>query len=164
MRKNSFCFVILILLISGRAFGQAYSDDPRLKTIPKSISIAMQSHTNLKIYNAIAPLFLVADFDGDGKPDYAIRVYDIKGNKGLLIILSSVEKEIILGCGNIRGIRSDFSFDEWGIFRPWQPIMLNEKLVAPAPKGDYICLRWNGSGGGMLCWAQGKFVWYQQGE
>jgi hypothetical protein len=93
-----------------------------------------------------------------------VRIINEKGDKGLLFFLSTIKGEYIIGCGYHKEIVSDWSFDEWYLSRPWQPIMLDEKSFAPTPKGDYLSLSWNDRGGGVLCWSHGNFVWFQQGE
>ena len=156
--------IALVWSMSGLVFAQSYSDDPRLKTLPTRVNVALKRHPELQVYNSTAPIIIMGDFDGDNKPDYVVRVFDNKDRKGLFFIVSTIKHEYIMGCGNNDDIMSDWSFDEWCLFRHWQPILLGPNALAPQPKGDFLSLSWSGKGGGIICWDKGKFVWHQQGE
>lgn len=113
-------------------------------------------------------MYWILDLDGDGLPDYVLA---LKGKEetdsapaemGLWIYLSSKPKPIILGCGFNQKLWGDSVFDQWRIFRRWQPIGRNESQKAPRPKGDYLLLEREGVEGVMVYWDGLKLKLFNQ--
>ena len=66
--------------------------------------------SDLKVLTDNNPYYLLGDFDGDGKPDYALEVGFKKGGTGILIC-SGNGKVVLLGNGIGGGKRSDMPND-----------------------------------------------------
>jgi hypothetical protein len=155
---------IFVSLLCCSLYSQTYCDDPRLKLIPGTIVHVVKKHNDIKIYNAISPLFYTADFDGDGKADYVVRIQGVDGKLGLLFLLSSIKHELILGFNKKDDVAIEWTFTEWRLYRHWQKIWGESKERSSSRTGDYLELVWEGRGGGFLEFRNGKFNWVGQGE
>lgn len=116
------------------------------------------------------PFYLRGDFDGDGKPDYAVLVESKKNHsKGIAVCLTSQAKTIVLGAGHpfsfASGPETDFTFiDTWQVYRR-KPV---ERGVdsGPPPKliGEALLVGKRESASGLIYWTGKSFRWYQQGD
>lgn len=160
--------LVVLLVVQIGAFGQTPSGSKppaeAVQIVPPDATKAISSLKNLSIYLGMRPAVFHADFDGDGKPDIAIWVEDQKGNRGLWVKLSSKPTPIVLGCGYFDTPWKDWRFDEWMLFRKWQPIdepvPLRDSQPAPRPVGDYLVLSVAGSGSITLYWDGARMKTY----
>jgi hypothetical protein len=117
-----------------------------------------------KISGRINPFYLRGDFDGDGRPDYAVLITNSKGARGIAICRAASPAPEIVGSGVVLNKLADFDFDAWMVF-PKGPV---ERGVdeGPPPKlfGDAISIIWSESASALLYWNGRKFSWYQQGD
>ncbi len=116
----------------------------------------------------INPFYLRGDFDGDGKPDYALLVESQPDHKkGLVIWLSALpnSKGIFIGAGT-----KFQETDDWTFFDAWQ--VHTSKVVRqgaseekpPHPRGESILIEKSESASGLLYWDGRRIRWYQQAD
>jgi hypothetical protein len=156
--------LLVAVVVSCSLLAQSYSDDPRLASMPDAITAVLNSHKELEVYNVSVPLFYSADFDGDGRVDYVVRVQDSAGEMGLLFVMSSLKRERILGFGDGGDIPVEWTFTDWRLYRKWQEIWGESEADASSRKWDYLELIWEGRGGGMIEFRNGTFRWIGQGD
>jgi hypothetical protein len=119
---------------------------------------------------SLNPFYLRGDFDGDGKPDYALRIRSKKdGKTGIAIWLSGLRRFVILGAGVPwkfgDSIETDLDWmDLWQVYAK-QPIERGVE-AGPPPKliGEAILAAKSESGSGLIYWNGKRFAWYQQGD
>ncbi len=122
------------------------------------------------ISRRINPFYLRGDFDGDGRPDYAILVTAKKDqSRGIAIWLSSKNKIYVIGAGHpfkFSGEESsDFDFiDDWQVYEK-KPVETGVE-AGPPPRliGEAILAGKSEDGSGLIYWNGTKFLWYQQGD
>ena len=118
-----------------------------------------------KVRPNIIPGFLSGDFDGDGKPDYAVVV--LNGRKsGVAICRSGAPaKADVLGAGTPFHDFDDLDFTNWRL----HPKKLGAHQGAggdppPRLRGDALLLDWAETASALVYWNGKRFVWYQQGD
>ncbi len=93
---------------------------------------------------SINPFYLRGDFDGDGRPDYAVRIKSKTGSElGIAIWLSSLHKFIVLGAGvpfRVSGttVKSLDFLNTWQVFSNRAVERGVESGPPPQLKGDAI--------------------------
>jgi hypothetical protein len=134
------------------------------KSIPSGLLKKIHSMQNLKPYTNMTPVYMCGDFDGDNKLDVLVWVVGRDGKRGLLAQMSSSQKLILLGGGSQNLPWDDMRFDEWALFRKWQPINepypLRDSSPAPHPTGDYLILGFKDKSNVVLYWDKKEFKVY----
>jgi hypothetical protein len=100
------------------------------------------------IKSTLDPAFLRDDFDGDGKPDYAVLV-ERGRDRGILICLSSAAAPMVLGAGVTFHYMKNLDFTAWRV-------QLKSRRVG-------LLLEWE-SASAFVYWNGKRFIWYQQGD
>jgi hypothetical protein len=113
--------------------------------------------------------FITADFNGDGKIDTA--KFMIRNNKGGVIIIDGKSnEEFVIGCGKeFDEMGDDFSWvDSWGLLSDKYTFNVlvkdgelvgEEKVVLDNPG---IVVTKKDSGGGVIIYKNGKYIWLNQ--
>src|SRR5689334_15463829 len=74
--------------------------------LPDAARIAFEKNHALADYevsDSLNPFYLRGDFDGDGKPDYAVLVVNKKSRKhGIVVVRSSATAPAVLGAGGTK--------------------------------------------------------------
>ena len=116
------------------------------------------------ISGRINPFYLRGDFDGDGKPDYAVLVRN-GDQQGVMICRNSAAKPTLLGAGAGFHQMKDLNFNAWQVHPKARPVERGvEEGKPPALLGDAILLEWEESASAIVYWNGKQFVWYQQGD
>jgi hypothetical protein len=128
----------------------------------EELSIPIEARRNIAGLHTLKPFLdmrsvvMYGDFDGDGMPDLAVWVVNAQGKRGLWIRLSSQNESLVMGCGFRDVPWDDWKFDEWALFRKWQPINepipMKDSPPAPHPIGDYIVLSVKDAGDVSIYW------------
>lgn len=172
LRQLLLCIGILSSLVTT----SAYTQELNLGNLPDDLTTQFAVGPFAEAYSVsgrINPFYLRGDFDGDGKPDYAILIASNQDHsKGIAIWLSTKKRFVVLGAGHpFKFGRSDkkgatdFDFiDIWQVYGR-KPV---ERGVAagPPPKllGEAILAGKTESASGLLYWDGKEFAWYQQGD
>lgn len=114
------------------------------------------------ITSRLNPFYLRGDFDGDGRPDYAVLIARDNGPKGIMACLSSLRRPVVLGAGAPFGDMNDLDFDAWRVY-PKGPIKRSE-AAPPVLRGDAILMIWEERASALAYWDGKRFRWYQQGD
>jgi hypothetical protein len=168
-------FISLSCVLLAATYALTAQDIPEniLENIPEELTETLLSGAFAQRYvidTSINPFYLRGDFDGDAKPDYAVRVRSRKSQEvGIAIWLSSARRFTILGAGTkfdvSGGAATDLSFlDTWQVY-PRKPV---ERGVDAGPpprlRGEAILAGKSESASGLIYWNGRSFVWYQQGD
>lgn len=131
-------------------------EQPRIKS-----AVAIAYHKN--------PYYLRGDFDGDGKPDYAVSIKGVKtGRNGVLICVGTGRAEILGADNPIQPPFSDMPDDNfvapyWMIYTKEETTGLGQYEIGrpreiPVPKGETIAMIWE-DGIALIYWDGTRFRW-----
>jgi hypothetical protein len=152
---------------------RAQEKEAEIENVPQDIVMQITAASfadNYVLSAKVNPFYLRGDFDGDGRPDYAVRVVSKKGGfQGIVVYLSSQKGPVLLGAGTAFKFGGSAAVDFKGL-DVWQ--VYGKQAVergvgaGPPPKlvGDAILLGKKDSGSGLIYWDGKKFLWYQQGD
>ncbi len=151
-----------LLLLVGTAVA---AEDLSVFNVPDAVTKCLKPVSRqYKVSGRINPFYLRGDFDGDGRPDYAVLITNSKGERGIAICRSGSATPDVVGAGVVLNKLADFDFDAWMVF-PKGPV---EKGVGegrpPKLLGDAISIIWSESASALLYWDGRRFRWYQQGD
>jgi hypothetical protein len=141
------------------------------ENIPEEIVsslVAPDFYLKYDIDPARNPFYLRGDFNGDGKPDYAVWIKTEKsGQSGIAIWLSSTNRFEILGAGHpfSFGGAPSADFKDITVWRVQGKSLPQPEAGAPLPPslvGDAIRITRNGTG--ILYWTGKTFHWYELEE
>jgi hypothetical protein len=131
-------FIVLVMVCFSAVSGWSAEDTdqiifPRkiMKCLkhPKAVGLTVLTDTN--------PYYLRGDFDGDGKPDYALQVRTQKSNIGGLLICAGDGSLFLLG-SEIGGSQLTDSLVDAFRSSDWD-VLTKEEVIAVAP-GRFIIL------------------------
>jgi hypothetical protein len=132
------------------------AEDPN---VPQRVAACLKSaEVPVQVDFRLNPFYIRADFDGDGKADYAVLVKKGK-DRGIVVCRAAVAKGTVIGSGVPFNEWRDLDFSAWAAY---------EKRAAgsgvPRLLGEAIWLEWGERGSGLVYWNGHKFVWQQQGD
>jgi len=105
------------------------------------------------------PFFQQADFDGDGRLDFAVLIVEkASGKHGVALLRRAAAAPVVVGAGRDFGNGGD----DWG----WMDVWRIEEAAAARPGGVRYDLRVekSESGGGVIRWDGHAFRWRQAGD
>ena len=168
LRVFATAFLYLLLMTPACCAQQVQAEN-----IPNEILMQVEQGHFASLYaldGSINPFYLRADFDGDGRPDYALRIKSKAGSdSGIAVWLSSLHKFIVLGAGvpfRVSGttVTSLDFLNTWQVFGKIAVERGVESGPSPQLKGDAIWAGKTESASGLIYWNGKSFVWYQQGD
>lgn len=133
--------------------------------VPSEVSKCLKSlGSGYAISGKINPFYLRGDFDGDGKPDYAVLVRN-GDQQGVVLCLTGAPKPTLLGAGAAFNKMKDLNFNAWQVHPKAHRVERGvEESKPPVLLGDAILLEWEESASAIVYWNGKRFVWYQQGD
>jgi hypothetical protein len=113
------------------------------------------------------PFCLRADFDGDGKADFAVFVREKSSNKiGIAFVHQGTGKFYVVGAGRkIPDHGDDLSWvDAWIVFDKGPVSQGADETPPPRLKGDALLIFKTEAASARLWWTGSTYRWYQQGD
>ena len=170
IRRNQYILTAILLCTP---FSVPQAQDFDLENVPQDVLMQFGTGPFAQTYSIsgrINPFYLRGDFDGDGKPDYAVLVLSNKDHsRGIAIWLSSQAKIFVLGAGRpfklSHGDSADFEFmNVWQVYGK-KPVERGVQ-AGPPPRlmGEALLVGKKESASGLIYWNGQQFVWYQQGD
>ena len=161
--------IFLLLLHEPPAHGRQASSKQAVD-IPDPIIQLFKTKGLDKQYEFAAyrkPLFLRADFNGDGKADTAIWVRQKRTRKvGIAVIHSGTNAVFFLGAGSTIGNGGDnFDWmDYWQVYPKGKVGKGSGETKIVRLQGDALLVGRKESASGLLYWNGKRYLWYQQGD
>jgi hypothetical protein len=133
--------------------------------VPGEVTKCLKSlGSGYAISGKINPFYLRGDFDGDGRPDYAVLVRN-GDQQGVMLCLSGTSKPTLLGAGAAFNKMKDLNFNAWQVHPKARRVERGvEESKPPALVGDAILLEWEESASALVYRKGKRFIWYQQGD
>ncbi len=159
--------IFAVLFAIGLSAAQGWADEPFQ---PDTVTRCLKSPkaAGLTVLTSNNPFYLRGDFDGDGKPDYALSVRSESGGTGVLICGGNGSL-FLLGAGVSGGSQfSDMEQDrflapQWAVYTKQDVTALgtfksNVPRPIPSVKGEAIAMIWE-DGISLIYWDGAKFRW-----
>lgn len=136
--------------------------------LPKAIDLALKQAPDIVVSCRIKPPVIQGDFDGDGRPDYAVLVTQgISKKRGFLIAFAN-GKTAEAGAGRSvkygAALSSDLNFDQWGLYRKYRPVESAKHQQTTRLRGDALIVSYHETASGLFYWDGKRIRWYQQGD
>jgi hypothetical protein len=133
--------------------------------VPPEVSKCLKAvGSGYTISGKINPFYLRGDFDGDGKPDYAVLVRN-GDQQGVVLCLNGARNPTLLGAGSAFNKMKDLNFNAWQVHPRAHRVQRGVEERKPLVLlGDAILLEWEESASAIVYWNGKHFVWYQQGD
>jgi len=138
-------------------------------SVPEWANRVMERGDFQKLYEMDAhlnPFCQRADFDGDGKLDFAVFVRERSSGKiGIAFIHRGNETPYIVGAGKPGVHGDDYTWiDAWIVFD--KGVVQQGAEASPPPKliGDGLLIFKTESASAILWWNGREYRWYQQGD
>jgi len=171
MRPILLFVVALLLFAKGTApLSMEEIDDENIPSeIIETIGLG-QFAESYSIDGTLNPFYLRGDFDGDGRPDYAVRIKSKpRGEVGIAVWLSSNKKISVLGAGSpfIVSGQSSRNLDFLNVWKVYAKRQVERGVDAGPPPhliGEAILAGKRESASGLIYWNGKSFLWYQQGD
>ena len=138
--------------------------------IPEPVTKLFKSSGLERQYNFsfhLKPSHLSGDFDGDGKPDFAILVKQkSSGKAGIAVCHSSTNKVLFIGAGTEVGNGGDnFDWmDIWSVTPKATAAKRVGRAAAASLKGDALHVEKSESASALIYWNGRRYVWRQGGD
>jgi hypothetical protein len=121
------------------------------ESLPQPVWDALSKGNSHAVETRLNPFYLQGDFDGDGRRDAAVLVKEkVSGKHGIAFVFND-GKVKIAGAGKDYGDGDNLDWmDAWHVER--------------GIRGDAIMAMKVESGGGLIAWDHGRFLWSQAGD
>lgn len=113
------------------------------------------------------PYYLRGDFNGDGRPDFAVLIERLADKKQGIAIFHYGEKTIrVIGAGKVFGNGDDdFAWmDAWQVYPKGKVEQGVEEAPPPKLLGEALLVEKSESASTLIHWNGKRYVWYQQGD
>jgi hypothetical protein len=160
------CNIYALLFIIGLMTANSRADEPfrpdkvaRCLTSPKAAGLTVLTDNN--------PYYLRGDFDGDGKPDYALSVRSKMGGMGVLVCAGNGALFLLgsgIGGSQFSNMPQDnFLAPQWAVYGKQEVSALaafqsNVPRPVPAVRGESIAMIWE-DGISLIYWDGSTFRW-----
>lgn len=165
---KSLVVLIAVTLIARGAAAQSLTVQ-QLNAVPDWARRVIERPAFVSVYDLDAhvnPFCQRADFDGDGKLDFAAIIRERSSGKiGIAIIHRSTGALFIVGAGKSGIHGDDYAWiDAWSVFD--KDVVAQGAGGGPPPKleGDALLIFKTDAASAILWWTGSGYRWYQQGD
>jgi hypothetical protein len=134
--------------------------------LPTVVLKALQQKTDIALSCRLKPSLITGDFDGDGRPDYAVLVIQSSTKKRGFLIAFGGGTVTVVGAG--RSVQygsdsaSDLNFDHWELYKtssaePGEKPPLKVRCNA-------VFVSYEEAASGIFYWDGKRIRWFQQGD
>lgn len=120
-----------------------------------------------RLDSRLNPSCLRGDFDGDGKPDFAILVKDRRsGKRGIAIVHRRDGQVLVVGAGrDLSNGGDDWAWmDAWAVFEKARVETGATSARRPVLKGDALLVSKAEAASAIVWWDGTRYRWTQQGD
>jgi hypothetical protein len=136
--------------------------------IPSMIRATLDKFPDLVPDCRMLPSVLVADFDGDGRKDYAVLVANHHSKQRGLIVVFGSGRTVVAGAGHLvpygPGRYADLNFDAWEVYPKGRRVEHSNDQKSLTLRGDALLVSYHEGASGLFYWTGKQFGWYQQGD
>lgn len=159
--------VAFLLLLSAPIF--AGSPGPqKIPAVPWRIHTCFEPPKlgSYKIDTRINPYYLRGDFDGDGKPDFAVMIVGPNSKSTGLAVCQGDGRSFVLGAGTTPKFSTkeddNFLSSDWEVLTPVEfREYLYDKKAGALAKGEVISLNWE-DGNAYIYWDGKRYCWFEE--
>jgi hypothetical protein len=160
---------LMVCLSSGLALRQAPEQKCEEKMeLPDQVQAALKHTPDVALSCRLKPSILQGDFDGDGRPDYAVVVTQQKSRKRGFLIVFGNGRIVVAGAGSLvkygTTASPDLNFDQWELYSKARSVESAEHQKPLKLLGDALLVSHNESASGLFYWDGKRVRWYQQGD
>jgi hypothetical protein len=163
---------VLILLVAALIVHSAVTQSltvEQLYTLPDWAKVVIERPDFARTYELDAhlnPFCQRADFDGDGKLDFAVFIRERSSGKiGIAFIHHSTGALYIVGAGKSGAHGDDYAWvDAWRVFDKGVVGQGASEEKPPKLKGDALLVFKTEAASAILWWTGSTYRWYQQGD
>ena len=161
---------IVVALSVGSLVARAAEDDSAvIHPVQVRECLKKPAAADLSVTTDTNPYYLRGDFDGDGKPDYAVAVRGSKSKRNGILVCAGNDRIYVLGADQpLKPPFSDLQDDNfvsrnWAVYTPIQTRELtawkgNVPLPLPPVFGETIAMIWE-DGIALIYWDGHQFRW-----
>lgn len=171
LRSSVITLSVLLCLSSATVVRKRRTPEPKCDEkmeLPEAVQSALKRTPDVAVSCRLKPSVIEGDFDGDGRPDYAVLVTQQASEKrGFLMVFGS-GRTVVAGAGRLvkyGGVTSpDLNFDEWELHIKSRPVESAEYQEILKLHGDALLVSYHESASGLFYWKGKRIRWYQQGD
>jgi hypothetical protein len=170
--------IALVVLACSSLSAQATQERAVDSNLPEAARDALEKNHTLAVYDlsdSLKPSYLRCDFDGDGKPDYAVLVINRQTKKhGVAVVRSAPARVDILSAGGIKlrvgsgqdaYLLEDFDWmDAWHVESRHTAGRDLGRNVGSKMMGDAIVVEKTESASALIFWDGHGYKWQQMGD
>jgi hypothetical protein len=136
--------------------------------LPDTIRAALKQKPDVAISCRFKPPIIQGDFDGDGRPDFAVLVVELTSQRRGFLIVFGRGGMVIAGAGRLvrygAATFSDLNFNQWELYNRARPVESAEDQAPLKLHGDALLVSYHENASGLFYWDGKRMRWYQQGD
>lgn len=156
--------MIILVIFASLAFGQ-----DEQKVVPSTVESCLQKVLGqVELSTTVNPFYLRGDFNGDGRPDYAVTVKGKKSGRLRMLVCTEAKGVFLLGREGDSRAFSDMPDDNffspnWMVYTRPEVVQLtkynsNVPKTATTQRGEAIAMIWE-DGVSLIYWDGKRFQW-----
>jgi len=136
--------------------------------MPQPVKAALKRMPDVAVSCRLKPTVIEGDFNGDGRPDYAVLVVQKASQKRGFLLTFGNGRSLIAGAGRPveYGVATsaDLNFDQWELYSKSKPVESADHQRLLKLHGDAVLVSYHEGASGLFYWDGKRIRWYQQGD